>query len=61
MSRNKIATILRTYENGEMHLNNVIVMFGGGVTIERIIRQWMNGKISFSEAVSQISELMADK
>lgn len=57
-SRNKIATILRTYADGEMHLNNAVKLIGGGLRTEAVIRQWMDGKLAFAETVSQIWELV---
>lgn len=56
MSKEQIDTTLRAYSRGEMHLNNAIKLLGGGMTIERIIRQWMDGKLSYLEALSQIEE-----
>lgn len=61
MTKEQIDTILRAYSRGEMHLNNAIKLLGGGIIIERIIRQWMDGKLSYLEALSQIQEHINDK
>lgn len=57
MSKARIREILIPYQLGEMHLNNAITLLGGGIIVERILKQLRDGKISFLEAIDQIFDL----
>lgn len=57
MSKATIINILRAYADGEMRLNNAVQLLGGGIIRENILKQYISGKMSFAEAVGQLSDM----
>lgn len=61
MNKHKIEDILELYAEGYMTFTESHIMLGGSNMAERIIKQWMSGKMAFAEAISQLHELLNEK